>query len=163
MVGDAVQILVEEVGVDVQRHRSFSVAQHPLHRFDIGPGADGQARGRMSKVVWSCRTSASAWRCDGYRPAVDSDVQLGGGDKCAHSARCSPPRFRFGFESKRGPSRGAGSCRWWQNSGQLGVWSVHCFLEDQRPNEAPTGAAASDEVGRETGAAFAGRQFYDGT
>jgi len=34
-VSNDVEVLIEQVGVDIQRHRRLGVAQHPLHRFDI--------------------------------------------------------------------------------------------------------------------------------
>jgi hypothetical protein len=36
--GDGFQIVVEQVGVDIQRHRRRSVAQHLLNCLDVRPG-----------------------------------------------------------------------------------------------------------------------------
>jgi hypothetical protein len=46
------QIVIEQVGVDVQRHRYRSVPQHLLDRFDVRTGRDRKAGRSVTKVVW---------------------------------------------------------------------------------------------------------------
>lgn len=50
-VGNAVEILVEQVRVDVQRHAGLGVSEHPLNRFDVRVGTDGQARRSVPQIV----------------------------------------------------------------------------------------------------------------
>jgi len=44
-------IVVEETRTDVERHRSRSVPEHPLHRPDIGPGRHGQRGGGVPQLM----------------------------------------------------------------------------------------------------------------
>jgi hypothetical protein len=48
VIRHVVQVGVEEVGVHIERHRRLGVAKHPLHRFDIRPGADGETGGGVA-------------------------------------------------------------------------------------------------------------------
>ena len=48
---DSVEVVVEEVGVDVQGHRGGRVPQHPLHRLHVRSRADRERCRRVAKVV----------------------------------------------------------------------------------------------------------------
>jgi hypothetical protein len=50
-VRNSVQILIEQIGVDVERHRGFGMAEHSLHRLHVGTGANGETGGGVSKIV----------------------------------------------------------------------------------------------------------------
>jgi hypothetical protein len=50
-VRNTVQILIEEIGIDVQRHRCFGVAKHPLNRLHVGMRTDRKA-GCVTEVEW---------------------------------------------------------------------------------------------------------------
>jgi hypothetical protein len=45
-VCDLVQIIPEQAGVDVERHRCEGVPEHPLHSLDIGAGRHGRPQSR---------------------------------------------------------------------------------------------------------------------
>jgi hypothetical protein len=47
----AVQVLVKGVRVDVQSHRRFGVAKHPLDRFHVGARTHGEAGRGVTQVV----------------------------------------------------------------------------------------------------------------
>ncbi len=55
---DGVQIVVEQVGVDVERHRCGGVAEHPLDCLHVGAGPDRKARGGVPEVVQRQRGDA---------------------------------------------------------------------------------------------------------
>jgi single-strand DNA-binding protein len=44
---NVVYVLVEQVGVHVERHAGLGVTQHPLHRLDVGPCRHRQRRRRV--------------------------------------------------------------------------------------------------------------------
>lgn len=45
------QMVVEEVGVDIESDRGRLAAEHPLQGLHVGAGGDRERRGRVSKVV----------------------------------------------------------------------------------------------------------------
>jgi hypothetical protein len=45
------QVLVDEVAVEVHRHRRRGVPQDPLHDLGVGAGTEPDAGGRVSQVV----------------------------------------------------------------------------------------------------------------
>jgi hypothetical protein len=50
-VSNGVQVIVEEIGVDVESHRRGGVAEHALHCFDVRSGRYCEARGGVAQVV----------------------------------------------------------------------------------------------------------------
>jgi hypothetical protein len=46
---DHIEVLVEQICVDVERHGGTLVAEHLLQHFDVRARADGQARGRVAE------------------------------------------------------------------------------------------------------------------
>ncbi|MEO6116262.1 MAG: hypothetical protein ABIP33_07755, partial [Pseudolysinimonas sp.] len=61
--GDAVEILIEEIRVDIQGHRGRGVSEHSLHDLDVRAGRHREARGRVAKLVG--RQAAQPDRCRG--------------------------------------------------------------------------------------------------
>ena len=49
--GKRAEVVVEEPGIDVERHRRRGVAEHPLDRLDVRAAGYQQARGGVPKVV----------------------------------------------------------------------------------------------------------------
>ena len=49
---DVVEVVVEQVGVGVKRHRGRGVTEHPLNGFHIGAGADRETRRGVTEVMW---------------------------------------------------------------------------------------------------------------
>jgi hypothetical protein len=41
-IGYGIEIVLEQVGVTIERHRCGRVAEHALHGLDVGAGTDGQ-------------------------------------------------------------------------------------------------------------------------
>ena len=50
-VRNLVEVFIEQVCVDVESHRRLRVSQHPLHGFDFGPHADGEAGCGVAEIV----------------------------------------------------------------------------------------------------------------
>ena len=49
--GDVVEIVVEEVRIDVERHGCGGVVQHALNRLHVRAGLHRERRGRVAKVM----------------------------------------------------------------------------------------------------------------
>jgi hypothetical protein len=63
------QVVVEQVGVDIESHRSGCVAEHPLDCFDASPDRNRKARGSVPEVV-RCQTPEGL---AGFHGANDCD------------------------------------------------------------------------------------------
>jgi hypothetical protein len=50
-VRDGVEAVLEEVSVEVERHRRGLVPEHLLHDLQVGSGRDREARGGVPKLV----------------------------------------------------------------------------------------------------------------
>ena len=50
-IGDGIQIVFEEVGVDVEGHRRGRVTEHALDRLHVRSGRDREAGSRVLEVV----------------------------------------------------------------------------------------------------------------
>jgi hypothetical protein len=50
-IRDAVEFVVEQVGVHVEGHRGRGVPEHPLNGLDAGAAGDGEAGGGVAQVV----------------------------------------------------------------------------------------------------------------
>ena len=50
-VGEPGQIVVEQAGVDVQRHRRRGTPEHALDALDVGPAGDREGGGGVPEVV----------------------------------------------------------------------------------------------------------------
>jgi hypothetical protein len=48
LVATSSRSAIEQIGVHIKGHAGLGVAQHPLHRSDIRPGADGETRGGVA-------------------------------------------------------------------------------------------------------------------
>ena len=58
--GDEVEVVVEQVCVDVERHRRGRMPEHPLDRLHVRAGLDRDARGCMTQVVRSHARDAAS-------------------------------------------------------------------------------------------------------
>jgi hypothetical protein len=50
-VGDRIKVGLEEVGIDVERHRGTGVSEHALHCLDVRARTHGEAGGGVAKLV----------------------------------------------------------------------------------------------------------------
>jgi hypothetical protein len=50
-VGNRIQVVIEQIGINIERHGRRRMPEQPLHRFHIRAGGHRQRRGRVAKLV----------------------------------------------------------------------------------------------------------------